>query len=145
MGFSVSGAAAIVFAGMLLSFGVFYAATANSFERVSEAERGETDRIVDSRNTAIDITLVERDDTTERLTVHVNNTGAEGLTVNGTDFLVDNDYATGWQGNATVNGDGETDLWLPGERLNITIRQSATPSRVKLATERGVADAAGVP
>jgi flagellar protein FlaF len=143
MGFSVSGAAAIVFVGLFISLGAFYGATSNSFERVSEAQSDKTDRIVDTKNTAINVTLVREDG--DRLIVHVNNTGATDLSINDTSYLVNNEYQTGWEPDARVAGDNSTDLWLPGDRLNITIRYTDPPQRVKIATETGVSETGVVP
>lgn len=143
MGFSVSGAGAIVFAGLVLGFGIFYGAASDSFERVSEARDGRSDRALDRSNAAINITKTEH--VGDRLTVHVNNTGATPLGLNETDFLVDNEYQTGWEEDAKVTAtdgtrNGGTYLWLPGERLNITITYSDVPARAKVVTETGVAD-----
>ena len=138
MGFSVSGAAAIVFAGVILGFGIMYGAASDSYERVADAERGQTDSILDMKNAAINITGTERSG--DRLTVFVNNTGATALSVNETDFILDNEYRTDWQAGASVNGDDGTRLWLPGERLNITVVESDVPTRAKVVTEHGVAD-----
>lgn len=148
MGFSVSGSAAIIFAGMFLGFGIFYGAASNSFERISEAETEQTDRIVDKRNTALNITLAEYDSNTNRVTVHVNNTGTTPQSLNDTDFIVDNEYIAGWQADARVlredgTVDTQTDLWLPGERLNITITDSDLPARAKVVTESGVSASTG--
>jgi flagellar protein FlaF len=140
MGFSVSGSAVIIFVGIFIGLGMFLTATTNTFERVSDAQEGQTERALDEANTGIDIKAAEYVDSTNRLTVLVNNTGSTALDVNRTDFLVDNGYIERWEADARVNGATGTDLWLPGEQLNITIRTSDTPGRVKVVTESGVAD-----
>ena len=62
------------------------------------------------------------------------------LSLNETDLLTDNEYQDGWQGDVQIDGSqAETDLWLPGETVTITVAGS-TPSRVKLTTETGVSD-----
>lgn len=142
MGFSVSGSAAIVFAGMFIGFGMFYAAAANSSEAVSEAREDRIDDALAERNSDIDIRSVEY--TNDRLTVLVNNTGATPLSINDTDFIVDNTYRTDWERNATVDGQAGTDLWLPREQLNITIYRDTLPARVKVVAGQGVADTAEV-
>ena len=138
MGFSVSGSAAIVFAGVILSFGIVFGAVSDSYERVTDAEEDQTDRVLDTKNAAINVTGVER--AGDRLTVLVNNTGSRSLSVNETDFILDNEYRSGWQTDATVDGENGTYLWLPGEQLNITVTESDVPSRAKVVTEGGVAD-----
>ncbi|MFB6083633.1 MAG: hypothetical protein ABEJ94_05260 [Halorientalis sp.] len=144
MGFSVSGSAAIVFVGLLIGFSLLYGAVADSFERVSAAQDARTDDALRTENTAINVTSAEYDGTTDRLTVLVENTGATTIGLNATDFIVGNDYVTGWQDSATVAGQSDTWLWLPGERLNITIRTSDVPSQVTVVTGTGVARTAEV-
>jgi archaellum component FlaF (FlaF/FlaG flagellin family) len=76
--------------------------------------------------------------------VTVENRGSTALSLNRTDLFFDNEYVTGWQGDVVFDGDSQkaTDLWLPGETLTITT--VGTPDRVKVASERGVSDAAEV-
>jgi flagellar protein FlaF len=143
MGFSVSGSAAIILAGMFIGFGMYYGATAESSELVSEAREDRVDDTLAEKNSDIDIQSVEY--ANDRLTVLVNNTGAESLSVNETDVLVDNTYRTDWERNATVDGAGGTDLWLPREQLNVTVYPTDTPTRVKVVAGKGVADTAEVP
>jgi flagellar protein FlaF len=143
MGFSVSGSAAIIFASMFIAFGMWYTATANSFERVSEAETAGADSALTDRNTHVEITSAEFANGT--LTITVNNTGAEQLSLSDTDLLVDGRIVGDWQAdNATVEGYGDTDLWMAGEELTITLSRSSQPARVKIVTETGVADTAEV-
>lgn len=137
MGFSVSGATAIIFLAMFVSFGIAYSAAYNGFERVTDAESDHDDRMLDRRNTALDITATNYSD--GNLTVAVNNTGSTALDVTDTDVLVDGSYVTAANLTADVNGDTETDLWLPGETLHLDISVQPKPTRVKVVTETGVA------
>jgi len=139
MGFSVSGSAALIFAGLLIAFGMWHGAASNSFERVSEAQSDRSDGLLDQTNTAV---VVDSASTADGdLTVEATNTGSTALSLNGTDLLVDNEYQTDWRANATVDGDAGTDLWLPGERLTAEVAAGSGPGRVKLVTEAGVTDA----
>jgi flagellar protein FlaF len=139
MGFSVSGAAAIIFATMFLTFGMWFTASANSFERVTEAENARSDTVLETQNTAISIANVTYNETNDELTVAVNNTGAAQLSVASTDLLVDGQYQTGWEDTATVAGT-DTRLWLSGETLTMTVTVTTpeVPSRIKVTTENGV-------
>ena len=137
MGFSVSGAAAIIFAAMFLTFGMWFSASANSFERVTDAENAQSDAVLETQNTAISIANVTYNATSEELTVAVNNTGAAQLSVASTDLLVDGQYQTGWTDAATVAGT-DTRLWLSGETLTVTVTTSEEPTRIKVTTENGV-------
>ncbi|MEF8786246.1 MAG: flagellin [Haloarculaceae archaeon] len=140
MGFSVSGAAAIIFATMFVTFGMWFTASANSFESVSDAETDKSDRALEAQNTAISIADATYNNTSEELTVTVTNTGAAQLTVETTDLLVDGQYQRGWEDTATVEG-RDTRLWLAGEQLRITVSMSTEPDRVKIVTENGVSAA----
>ncbi|WP_424017481.1 flagellin [Halorientalis pallida] len=144
MGFSVSGSAAIIFAGMFIGFGILYGAVSDGHERVSDAQDARTDDALETENTAINVTSTEYVGTNDRLTVLVENTGASALALNTTDFLIENDYVTDWQGSATVAGQDDTWLWLPGEQLNITVRTSEVPAQVTVVTGNGVARTAEV-
>jgi len=142
MGFSVSGSAAIIFASLFIAFGLWTTASANSFERVSEAEADRTDGLLTQQNTAIEITSATWNGT--HLIVDAENAGAAQLRLSETDFLVDGAYRTDWQADATAGGDAETDLWLSGETLTITRQVDAQPDRVKLVASSAVADTAEV-
>ena len=138
MGFSVSGSAAIIFASLFIAFGMFYTASANSFESVSDAQQERADLNLDEQNTAIEITNATTSGGT--LTVWVNNTGGSYVTLSGTSILVDNALRTGWRSSAAVDGDGSTDLWSPGERLELSLSVETVPDRVKVITKTGIAD-----
>jgi flagellar protein FlaF len=138
MGFSVSGSAAIIFAGMIIAFGMWHTAASNSFEAVSEAQTDRSDAALNEKNTAVVIDSASTAD--GDLTVEATNTGSTPLSLNETDLLTDNEYRDGWQGNVQIDGSqAQTDLWLPGETIAITVTGS-TPQRVKLMTETGVSD-----
>ncbi|EMA34400.1 flagellar protein F [Haloarcula japonica] len=140
MGFSVSGSAAIIFVAAFIGFGMFYSATANSFERVNDAREDQRDRLLDQQNT--DISLVSatwNESGNDNLVVTVDNTGSETLSVEATDLLVDNDYHTGY--DTTVDTDSSTDIWASQERLEITVSSlSSQPDRVKVIAENGIAE-----
>lgn len=140
MGFSVSGSAAIIFVAAFIGFGMFYSATANSFERVNDAREDQRDRLLDQQNT--DISLVSatwNSSGNDNLVVTVDNTGSETLSVEATDLLVDNNYRTGY--GTIVDGNGSTDIWASQERLEITVTSlSSQPDRVKVVAENGIAE-----
>jgi flagellar protein FlaF len=141
MGFSVSGATAVIFVAGLIGFGMFYTASANGFEAVTESRESVNERTLERMNTGINLTQTVYNDSNGDLAIAVNNTGARTLSVNDTDLIVDNDYVT--DPDASVNGDRTTDLWLPGERLwlNTTVTD---PNRIVVTTERGVQETAVV-
>jgi flagellar protein FlaF len=145
MGFSVSGATAILLAASLIAFGMWHSAATDRFERVNDAEQFRADDALAEENTDIEIITATETFAGTRVSVEVQNTGAGALSLNRTDLFFDNSYETGWQGEVVftdTDGPRTTDLWLPGETLNIT--RQKTPTRVKLVTENGVSDTAVV-
>jgi flagellar protein FlaF len=143
MGFSVSGAAAIIFASMFIAFGAWYTAADNSFKQVNDAQDDKIEGALDASNTEIDITSATYNGTlsSDQLEIHVYNNGTTELSLNATDLLINGSLEQGWEPGASVASDGATDLWLPGEELVITLDRSEYPERVKLATETGVSNA----
>jgi flagellar protein FlaF len=142
MGFSVSASAAIIFAAMFISMGILYPAVANGMEDVSDARADSADVLLDQQNTAISVANVSYDAPSTTLTVDVDNTGTTDLSLDATDVLVNNSYAT--PSSTAVEGDTDTDLWLPGERLTVTVDVSLTAdgsNRVVVVTNHGISRA----
>ncbi|MDZ7746891.1 MAG: hypothetical protein U5K28_10430 [Halobacteriales archaeon] len=149
MGFSVSGATAVVFIGLLISASTLYPAVEQYSERRSEAIDARDERSLTMRNTAIDITSAtvtdpDTADNTKTLTVVVDNDGASTLAVSKTDLLVDGTYRI--PDSSTVDGTAATDVWASGETLELTliIDDSASPTQVKVVTGPGIAATAEV-
>jgi flagellar protein FlaF len=140
MGFSVSGSAAIIFASLFIAFGMWYTASANSFERVTEAQQVRTDGVLETQNTGLEVAAADYNRSGEGdLVVVANNTGTAQLSVSDTDLLVDGRYARNWTASA-VEGNSGTDLWLAGEQVTVTVAVETAPERVKVVTDTGVSD-----
>lgn len=140
MGFSVSGATALLLVAFLLSFGAFYTASTGAFSQVQDAQTDQTDRTVETINTEIGIDSAKYNESGDQnLNITVNNTGASTLQLNDTSLLVDGNYVSDWQDAASIDGDSSSYLWLPQETLNISVSRSPDPQRVKIVTEYGVA------
>ena len=139
MGFSVSGAAAIIFAGLFVAFGMFYTATANTQERVTEANEDWRDETIQQQNTELELVDATHYASNDSLIVRANNTGAVSLSVTDTDLLVDNELQTSFTERA-VDGDGATGLWLPGQQIRYNVTFASQPDRVKLVAETGVSE-----
>jgi len=136
MGFSVSGATAVVLIGGLIAFGMAFSAANNGFERVSSAQEDREDRLLAQQNSAIEIANATYDAGATELTVAVNNTGSTSLAVPDTSLLVDGEFRDG--ATTSVGGDAATDVWLPGEQLTFTAGASTQPDRVKVIAETGI-------
>ncbi|MFC7027045.1 flagellin [Halomicroarcula sp. GCM10025324] len=144
MGFSVSGSAAIIFLAAFIGFGMFYSASANSLEQISDARDDQRDTLLEQQNTDITVTDVAYDPDTDTLDLTVENTGSTELAVSDVDVLVDNEYQSGYQ--TAVDGDTETDLWVAQTTLEITVTGlTAQPDRVKLVTGPGIESTQEVP
>jgi flagellar protein FlaF len=142
VGFSVSGSFAILVLASFIAFGMLQAAGTNSFERVSDATQDAYEGDLDRRNTAIEIS--ELDYQGNHLDVNVTNSGTTALSLDATDLIVNGTYhAPDEYTWSRVDGDPNTELWLPGQSLEIRIQLPGldTPARVKIVTEYGVADA----
>lgn len=141
MGFSVSGATAIVFVGLLVSASTLLPALDRADERRSEAVDRADERRLDRLNTDIVVASATYNTTNETLVVAVDNSGATTLSADATDLLVDGSYET----NPARTVDGEQrDVWASGERLRLTADTTTEPARVKVVSEHGVAATADV-
>jgi flagellar protein FlaF len=152
MGVSVSASTAIIVAGLFFAFTTFYPVAANGFDRVSDAQHGMNDRALERQNTAFAVSNATYDGTDETLTVNATNDGSVGLVAGDATLLVDNEYVDVGGANATtsVDGDDDTELWLEGETLTVTVAQTDADTtiedgtRVVLVVESGVRDTATV-
>src|SRR6056297_3044647 len=94
MGFSVSGSAAILFIAAFVSVGILYSAAFNGFEQVQDANDARNERVLEAKNTAIEISNVTYNGTDETMTVNVTNNGSTTLSVSGTDLVSNGSYVT---------------------------------------------------
>ena len=150
MGFSVSGATALLFVAFLISFGTFYTATMGAVEQVQEAQVDEQDNSLATLNTEIDILSANYSTSNGELTVVANNTGAEPLQPTELSLLVNGTYTAFGPGDINITDSPENELWAPQQQLTITIGDSNLPGgpydgkTVKLVTENAVADTAQI-
>lgn len=151
MGVSVSASTAIIVAGLFFAFTAFYPVAANGFDRVTDAQQGIQERSLERQNTDFAVTNATYDGTT--LTVNATNDGSVGLIATDATLVVGNEYVDvgGPNATTTVDGDGDTELWLGGETLTVTVNEAdlstdvvANETRVVLVVESGVRDAAEV-
>lgn len=137
MGFSVSGSAAIIFVAAFIGFGMFYSASANSLEQISDARDDQRDTLLEQQNTAITVTDVTYNQTAGSLNLTVENTGSTELDLEDVDVLVDNTYRSGYR--TAVEGDTSTNLWLAQQTLVVNVTGTPSqPERVKVVTGPGV-------
>lgn len=139
MGFSTSGAVAVVFVGLLLATGVLFPAVEGAAERLAEASDEEDDRALRISNSDVSIASASYQPGSDQLTVEVDNEGSISLDVEQTDLLVDGAYVV--PDSTAVEGETDREVWAAGERLTLTVTGYTTdPDRVKVVAETGVAD-----
>jgi flagellar protein FlaF len=138
MGFSVSAATAVIFAGLFLALGIFYPAMANSYERVQTADANQADRALEQANSDIRISTVRT--TGSDQTIDVVNEGSTTLPVNKTDLVIDGAYQERSTVATDIDGDDTTGLWLPGETLTLDPDTGlGGVDQIRIVTEHGVA------
>lgn len=135
MGFSVSGSAVVLFAGLLVAFGVLSTAAAEHQERVSGAEDARSDRVLDVKNTAI--TITDANWNGDAVGIDLRNDGSRSLRLSELSVVLDGRH----EDFSTRGGD----LVRPGEVAVFSVDTIQTqPTRVKVVTGLGVADASEV-
>ncbi|GAD51309.1 hypothetical protein MBEHAL_0069 [Halarchaeum acidiphilum MH1-52-1] len=141
MGFSTSGAVAILLIAGLISAGAIVPAVQSSADAVEHAFNDRTNHAVAIDNTDIALRNVTYDGDDDTVTVTVENDGTTTLAVADTDLLLDGDYVT--DRRTAVDGGDDRTAWAPGETLTITIDRDAQPQRALVATKGGVSEATG--
>jgi flagellar protein FlaF len=120
-----------------IGFGMFYTATANSFEQINDARNDRADRTLDRENTEIALTDVTYNESVQSLNITARNTGTTDLELDELDVLADNTYLTGYR--SAVEGDETTNLWLPREQLVINATGIDTdPGQATIVTGPGI-------
>ena len=137
MGLSVSVSTAVVFLGLFVAAGVVYPAVANGAERVAEANDAAADRALDRQHTALVATNATYHAGNDTLVVTARNDGSTTLDVGRVTLLVDNDYLSA---TASVSGETDTALWLPGETARFEAGVPTAPARVTVVVDHGVRD-----
>lgn len=144
MGFGVSGSAAIIFLGVLICTGTLYTATAGSAEQLTDAKHADNERLLERRNTAVDVTSATytgNESNGYTVSVRIENTGTTTLSVNDTSVLLNNEYVEPDQIDVVeVDGDGSTDIWAPGQTLELEYMTDEEPETVTIVTAYGVSD-----
>jgi flagellar protein FlaF len=144
MGFSVSGATALLFIAFLISFGAFYTASSGALDQVQEAQVDQTERNIETLNTEIEIDSNRssyNESGNNDLRVVANNTGASSLQVADLSLLVNGEYVDfDAEADANLTDPSGDTLWIPQQTLTITITGDyERPVSIKLVTGYGIA------
>ena len=136
MGFSVAAAAAILFAGAILSFAIVLESIQAASETVRDARARDDDRRFAQLNTHI--TLVNGSANGTIIDLNLTNNGSSVIHVNTIDVLVNGSLYTQNITLRTVDGVAGTSLWSPGQTLHLLVAAPfGAPAEVKLVTEVG--------
>ena len=147
MGFSVSGATAVILLGALIAAGTLYGTLDASISRITDANDERLDDLQSYRDAGVRVVDTDCRPSTDSLLVDVRNVGSTQLSVNATDLLVANDLVRTTDGpdadlwiddrelarpdsgggfdTRQVGADDTT--WFPGEFLNYTLKNSSQP------------------
>lgn len=136
MGFSVAAAAAILFAGGLVSFAVIVGSMETARESLRDAEAKEDTRVAQAQNTRI--ALVNGSANGTAVDLNVSNNGSVVIHVRSLDVLVNGTLYTGAVTLRAVDGSTATNLWAPGQVLRMIVQAPVgAPASVRLVTESG--------
>lgn len=136
MGFSVAAAAAILFAGSLVSFTIVLQSVESASESLRDARAGEDARTMDRLNTRI--TLVNGSANGTAVDLNLTNSGSVVIHVRALEVLVNGTLYTQNITLRAVDGVAQTDLWVPGQTLRLVVDAPvAAPAGVKVVTETG--------
>ncbi|ELY61433.1 flagellin [Natronococcus amylolyticus DSM 10524] len=138
MGFSTSGATAILLIGVLVAVSVAYPTLQAAQDLRQDAIEDRDDRVLETHNTAIDDVEITSED--GELMVTARNDGSTSLSAADTTLLVDGTLPADRE--TTIDEESNHELWLPEEELTITVDEDDLPDdpeRIKLVTEHGVA------
>lgn len=136
MGFSVAAAAAILFAGAILSFAIVLESIESASETVRDAQASDDERRLAQLNTHI--SLLNGSANGSVVDLNLTNNGSSVIHINTIDLLVNGTLYTPNITMKTVDGVSGTGLWSPGQTLRLTIAAPVgAPATVKIVTEVG--------
>lgn len=133
MGFSTSGAVAILLIAFFLAASAIVPTVFDISSQTGAAFSAQADQIRDQQQTAFDIESAERTDesgdgTADTLTITATNDGSITLDTDDTDVLVDGYYVSMQAATTEIEDESETRpdsrLWAPGTTLTIEIDEA---------------------
>lgn len=134
---SVSTSYAIIGLAVFVALGATTTTVQNTGEEVTDTLGDQLERSDNVAETDIEVLNASYGGGT--LFIYVENTGKTRLSAHHTDILVDGKYVPLTPQNISVEGEEGSRVWARGERLQIRA-DVAPPERLKVVTERGIAD-----
>jgi flagellar protein FlaF len=143
LGFSVAAAAAILFAGGLVSLTVVMQANDSASKDLRDARELADKRTADQLNTRI--SLINGTANGTAVEFNLTNNGSVIIHLNTLEVLVNGTLLTGAVTLRTVDGASSTNLWAPGQTLHMRLTGALSgPATVKVVTDTGYSFTGGV-
>jgi archaeal flagellar protein FlaF len=136
MGFSVAAAAAILFAGAILSFAILIESIDTASDTVRDARTRDDERRLALLSTQISFVNGTANGTAVEL--NLTNNGSSVIHINTLEVLVNGTLYTANVTLRAVDGVSGTGLWSPGQTLHLRVAAPVgAPATVKLVTDVG--------
>ncbi|MFA5312284.1 MAG: hypothetical protein WC375_03065 [Methanomassiliicoccales archaeon] len=139
MGLSVSAATAILFTAAVITFSIVFGAMTDLGEKVADSQDESIARYEEIRGTSISIVSV--DGLNDSLLVR--NDGAETITLQDVDVLVNGTLCNWTMLRITVEGHAGSNIWAPGESILIELPGEIENARVKVTAYGWASDHVG--
>lgn len=136
MGFSVSGAMAVILIGVFVAIAMAFPAAMAGIESIADAHSHQEDQLKSWHNADVELVNATYDDASETLSVNTTNAGSESLSVQATHLLADGELVASPE--RSIAGDTNVTVWLPGETLEVTVEEIDHPDRIKVVTDLGL-------
>jgi len=136
MGFSVAAAAAILFAGAVVSFSILAGSIQQASDAMREAEEAARERALELAGTQVSLESASANGTVVEL--NLTNSGSSVIHIDTMDVLVNGTLRTANITLRQVDGVAGTSLWAPGQVLRLAVQAPEGPAAtVKLVTDSG--------
>jgi flagellar protein FlaF len=136
MGFSVAAAAAIIFAGAIVSFAVIVQSIDTAANELRDAQLREDARRSDVISTRISLINGTANGTAVEL--NLTNNGSVVIHAKAIEVLVNGTLYTANITLRDVDGVSATNLWAPGQTLHLIVAAAVgAPANVKVVTDVG--------
>ncbi|NLI73463.1 MAG: hypothetical protein GX369_01645 [Euryarchaeota archaeon] len=133
MGLSISAATAVIFISAVLAFSGIFAVVSNAQDSLIDEHRDYLSRLDDKASTRLTISeiLIDTD------TISVMNEGTTTLDVREIDLLIDGILSNDRIESTRVNGIEETNIWMPGEMLEISVPEIPIDAKIRIISSNG--------
>lgn len=136
MGFSVSGGTVVLLIAFIAAGAIISGTVFSVQESRDTAVTAYHEHVQDRNDAKMTFGEVEFNESTETLTIDVNNTGAVSLETTKISVVIDGEYELDY--DTRVDGIGDRTVWAPGTTLTIEINDVSEPDRIYIHTDSGI-------